>query len=80
MRTDAMRVPVRRAKPGVGVLAAPIPGRRSLFGLSTLVCPCGARPQIVSFITDPQIADRILLLRRMQASWTFPEHAAMQRA
>ncbi len=31
--------------------------------MDPLVCACGARMQIVSFITDPRVVDRILHYR-----------------
>jgi hypothetical protein len=39
---------------------------RKIFEVDPLVCACGARMQIVSFITEPRIVDRILIgvLRR----------------
>jgi hypothetical protein len=33
---------------------------RKIFETDPLVCGCGARMRIVSFITDPRIVDRIL--------------------
>ena len=33
---------------------------RKIFEVDPLICACGARMQIVSFITDPRVVDRIL--------------------
>jgi hypothetical protein len=37
---------------------------RKIFEADPLVCSCGARMRILSFITDPRIVDRILRHRR----------------
>jgi hypothetical protein len=34
---------------------------KKVFEVDPLVCTCGARMQIVSFITDPRVVDRILI-------------------
>ncbi|MGA2260288.1 MAG: hypothetical protein ABSH28_02495 [Acidobacteriota bacterium] len=39
---------------------------RKIVEVDPLVCTCGARMQIVSFITDPWIADRILRHRESE--------------
>ena len=33
---------------------------KKIFGADSLVCPCGGRMRIISFITDPRVVDRIL--------------------
>jgi len=33
---------------------------RKIFEVDPLICACGARMQIISFITDPRVVDRIL--------------------
>jgi hypothetical protein len=39
---------------------------RKIFEVDPLVCQCGARMRIVSFITDPRVVDRILRHRESQ--------------
>jgi hypothetical protein len=39
---------------------------RKIFEVDPLVCACGARMQIVSFITDPRVVDRILRHRESE--------------
>jgi hypothetical protein len=39
---------------------------RKIFEVDALVCACGARMQIVSFITDSRVADRILRHRESE--------------
>ena len=33
---------------------------KKIFGADPLLCPCGGRMRIISFITDPSVVDRIL--------------------
>jgi hypothetical protein len=39
---------------------------KKVFEVDPLVCTCGARMQIVSFITDPRVVDRILRHRKSE--------------
>jgi hypothetical protein len=39
---------------------------RKIFEMDPLVCSCGARMRIVSFITDPRVVDRILRHRESE--------------
>jgi hypothetical protein len=39
---------------------------RKIFEVDPLICACGARMQIVSFITDPRVVDRILRHRESE--------------
>jgi len=39
---------------------------RKIFEVDPLVCACGARMQIVSFITEPRVVDRILRHRQSE--------------
>jgi hypothetical protein len=39
---------------------------RKIFEADPLICSCGARMQIVSFITDPPVVDRILRHRESE--------------
>jgi hypothetical protein len=51
---------------------------RKIFEIDPLLCACGARMKIVSFITEPRIVDRILRHReseRCQAKDPFEPRA-----
>jgi hypothetical protein len=37
-----------------------------IFEADPLLCPCGGRMRIVSFITDPRVVDRILRHRESE--------------
>ena len=39
---------------------------RNIFEVDPLVCKCGARMRIISFITDPRVVDRILRHRESE--------------
>ena len=39
---------------------------RKIFEVDLLVCQCGARMRIVSFITEPRVVDRILRYRESE--------------
>jgi hypothetical protein len=39
---------------------------RKIFEVDPLVCKCGARMQIISFITEPRVVDRILRHRESE--------------
>jgi hypothetical protein len=51
---------------------------KKVFEVDPLVCKCGARMRIISFITDPRVVDRILRHReseRCQAKDPFEPRA-----